>query len=309
MQRLQYAPFVLLLLFVFHQAYTAAPALGAPSSKTGTPDRDAVKGSGCYSYGDNETPAQAKRAAMSIAQEQAVRSHRVFVQSESKIKNFQLDEDVIQTASAAMLEQVKVEQEEKKGQEICVTISALISPVSIEDMIRQRVNAKEISQMASSSVVTKTPSFGVRLWTNNPEGRFVEGDRLIIHVQSERDAYLKLDYFQADGTVVHMVPNKFRGQAFIKGGRTYAFGDDAAPEHFIVQEPFGDEAVKAILSTSPFDSILNEATDVGDSRRYLRGLSTSRGLVVKPAEHSVSVNTMSKKLEEYKRERPTSAPK
>ena len=56
--------------------------------------------------------------------------------------------------------------------------------------------------------------------------------------------------------------------------------------------------VESILSTSPFDSILNEATEVGDSRAYLLGLSKSRGLVVKPAEHSVSVRTMSKKLED-----------
>jgi hypothetical protein len=45
---------------------------------------------------------------------------------------------------------------------------------------------------------------------------------LVIYVQSDRDAYLKLDYFQADGTVVHLVPNVYRGQAFIKGGKKYA---------------------------------------------------------------------------------------
>ena len=48
------------------------------------------EGSACYTYGDSETPAQAKRAAISLAQEQAVRNHRVFVQSATKVKNFQL---------------------------------------------------------------------------------------------------------------------------------------------------------------------------------------------------------------------------
>ena len=81
---------------------------------------ETVSGVGCYAYGDNETPAQAKQAAQSIAQEKAVRSHRVFVQSATKVKNFQLEDNVIQTASAGMLEQVKVEKEEKdKGRVIC----------------------------------------------------------------------------------------------------------------------------------------------------------------------------------------------
>src|SRR5262245_61923225 len=94
---------------------------------------ETVRGTGCYIFGDEETPAKAKRAATAIAQEQAIRSHRVFVESCSRVKNFQLEEDVIQTASAAMLQDIKIENEERKAQEICITMSAKISPVSVED--------------------------------------------------------------------------------------------------------------------------------------------------------------------------------
>jgi hypothetical protein len=177
----------------------------APSAESATKER--VTGTGCYQYGDNETPALAKKAARTIAQEQAIRAHRVFVQSETTVKKFQLEDDVIHTASAAMLENVQEEKEVKKGQEICVTIAATISPLSIDDMIRQRINAKEISQMAQAPIVSKNPSAGVKLWLNQPDGRFTEGDRLIIFLESDRDGYLKLDYFQAEGTVVHMVRN------------------------------------------------------------------------------------------------------
>ena len=107
---------------------------------------ETVRGNGCYKFGDEETPAKARRGAMAIAQEQAIRSHRVFVESSIRVKNFQLEEDLIQTASAAMLHDIKIESEERKAQEICITLSAKISPVSVEDMIRQRVSAKEIGR-------------------------------------------------------------------------------------------------------------------------------------------------------------------
>lgn len=285
--------------------YTEIAYSAQQESKVSEESTDTVTGAACYTYGDNETPAQAKRAATSLAQEQAVRGHRVFVKSESKVKNFRLEEDIIHTASSAMLNNIQIKKEEKKGQEICVTISATISPVSMDEMIRQRVNAKEISEIAQSPLVAQS-EFGVRVWTNNANGStgsFAEGDRLIVYVETDRDAYLKLDYFQADGTVVHMVPNKLRGQVLIKAHQVYSFGSDKDPEQFTIQPPFGAETIKAIFSTSPFDRELNEAADVGDSRGYLKTLTKKRGLLVKAAEHAVSVNTVSKAVEEYKNDR------
>ena len=263
---------------------------------------EAVRGTGCYTYGDNETPSHAKRAAMTMAQEQAVRNHRVFVQSASKVKNFQLEEDLIQTASAAMLEHTEIEKEEKKAQEICVTITAKISPVSMEELIRQRVTAKEISKEAQSTFTPKTASFGLRLWANKEDGRYVEGEHLIIFLQSTRDGYLKLDYFQADGTVVHMVPNMFRGQELIKAGRNYVFGDQSAPEQFLIGAPFGNETIKAILSERPIP-VSADNQSVEDGRVYLNDLKGKRGLRVQATEESMALVTSSKVVEEYKKER------
>ena len=73
---------------------------------------ETVRGSGCYKFGDEETPAKARRGAMAIAQEDAVRKHHVFVDSSVRVKNFQLEEDLIQTASTAMLQEIQIEKEE-----------------------------------------------------------------------------------------------------------------------------------------------------------------------------------------------------
>lgn len=261
-----------------------------------------VRGTGCYKFGDEETPAKAKRTATTIAQEQAIRSHRVFVESSTRVKNFQLEEDLIQTASAAMLQDIKIENEERKAQEICITLSAKISPVSMEDMIRQRVGSKEIVQTAQNALVPDQPSFGIKVWTNKTAGHFLEDEKLVIYVQSDRDAYLKLDYFQADGTVVHLVPNMYRGQAFIKGGKKYAFGDESSPEQFVIKAPFGSEIIKAIAGVRPFDTALESTEAVSDSRTYLNGLQTGlRGIKVVAAAASVELKTESQAVSEYKK--------
>jgi hypothetical protein len=264
---------------------------------------EAVSGTGCYRFGDDETPAKARRAAVTLAQEEAIRRHRVFVEASTRVKNFQLDEDIVRTASAAFLQDIVVEKEERKNQEICVTVTARLSPLSAEEMLRQRISAKEISHEAQSLLVPAHPAFGLRVWTNKDTHRYVEDERLIVYVQSDRDAYLKLDYFQADGQVLHLVPNIYRGQAHILGGKTYAFGDDAAPEHFIVKEPFGDEIIKAMVSTKPFE--LSPSTEpTSDSRTYLR--SGLRGVKVVAAEASVPLKTMSSLVEKYDRDVPQS---
>lgn len=266
---------------------------------------ETVRGQACYGFGDDQTPAQARRGAMVKAQEEAVRSFGVFVKSSSRIKNFQMEEDIIQTTSAAMLQDIVVEEEERKPQEICITLRARISPVSLEEMIKQRLGAKEIAQEAQATLNPPQPKFGVKVWTNKPNGRYSEGEKLIVYIQVERDAYLKLDYFQADGTVVHLVPNMFRGQAFIQAGKTYSFGDEASPEQFLIQEPYGAEVIKAITGVQPFDVTADDEKPVGDSKAYLNRL---RGIKVVAATSSVDLHSESRAVSEYKKGIPKQRP-
>lgn len=276
---------------------TLAPHSGV--SATNIPQaKESLHASHCYRYGDNESFMKARETAINIALKEAIRSHRVFVESSTRVKNFQLEDDIIATTSSMMLKDTTVEKEERKPQEVCVTITASFSPSSTEELIRQRLAAKEVAIEAKAAAVPVQQGFGLKVWTNKSANSFLENERLIIYVQSDRDAYLKLDYFQANGTVAHLVPNMYRGQGHITGGKTYAFGDDTSPEHFIVQEPYGDEVIKAIASVSPFD-LSNEPVEViGDSRAYIK--TKLRGIRLVAAESSVSLKTESSAVSEQK---------
>jgi len=273
--------------------------------------REPVQGKACYSFGDDETPIMAKKKAEALARERAVSGYRVWVESSSKVKNLQLQEDLIQTFAAGMLHKVAIDEEAWEGRQICIALSAEIDPQDIDMEVARRQDQQEIQAEVTSESFTPDYAFGLRIWLNKADGRFVEGEYLIVKVQADRDAYLKLDYFQANGTVVHLVPNLFRGQAFIQKGETYVFGGDDSPERFIISEPFGDEVIKAVASAQPFIEELTPKENVSESHAYVKTLK--KGLSVQPgfkgtkrgirimSGASASLYTTSREMLDFKR--------
>lgn len=259
---------------------------------------DTVEGKGCYSFGDEETPKEGRRKAMIAARRNAVESYKVFVQSESSVKNFQLEDDVITEVAAGNLSNIKETDRTVNGREVCYSISANIDPEPMEALIQQKVEAKKIVEDGQSDEINPPSMFGLKIWTNNPTGRYFEGESLVISVESDRSGYLYLDYFQADSTVVHLVPNLFRAQARIEEGITYTFGADDSPEKFIITGPFGHEMIRAMVSPTPLKVSPQGNSLVTKSRSYLETLKGSRGIMVQ-ANASVILVTASKAAHQF----------
>jgi len=273
--------------------------------------RERVQGKGCYSYGNDETPNEAIKKAEARARERAVSGYQVWVESSSKVKDFQLQEDVVHAISAGLLHKVSIDEEVWKGREICVAISAEIDPDDVNTELTRRQNQQKTKKDVTSDDLTPDPAFGLKIELNKPDGRYLEGENLIVTVTSESDAYLKLDYYQANGTVVHLVPNIYRGQAFIYANKPETFGGGQdAPERFVISEPFGVEVIKAIASARPFPDELNPQELVSESQMYVETLK--KGLKVQPgfkgtrgirimSGASATLFTDSRKLYEHKR--------
>ena len=179
--------------------------LGSLPLVTWADSSDEVKGHYCYTYGDEETPAQGKKKALALARERAVENHQVFISNKTSIENFQLKEDLIQSVSSGMLKNVTIQKETEEGRTMCVWIVGHIQPSQIEDEIVRRMEQRELKN--ELSLLLDSPAHegageehpGLKIWLNKPDGSYREGDKLIVYVQSDQDMYLKLDYFQADG--------------------------------------------------------------------------------------------------------------
>jgi serine/threonine protein kinase len=103
-----------------------------------------------------------------------------------------------------------------------------------------------------------------------PDGQLNEGDPLVVDVTTPGfDSYVNLDYFQLDGSVVHMVPSPRAkdNQAPPHYAATIGSGGD-----WIISKPFGSEMVVLLITPAPlFDKPRPESESRAD---YLRALDT-----------------------------------
>lgn len=163
--------------------------------------------------------------------------------------------------------------------------------VSVDELAPSRGESTESSQDLLRHDAERERGWGLEVWTNNPDGHYVDGERLIVSLKAENDGFVKLDYFQADGCVIHLIPNVYRGQARIKGKQVYSFGGDRDPEHFVVRGPFGPEYLKAIVMQKPITDTSLDSSEEGchKGQEYLRQLDGMRGLLMTVGSVEISL--------------------
>ena len=249
----------------------AGPQLSVEPSKATTPDSSQVQGSACYRLGEDESLLSAQKKALTLARESALNKIKTFAEHAERAGGRALEPEVVAAASRVGLSNERIVKQEVKSHQVCVWMTATPNSKEVADLLKQRLSAKELRKKVQDPVAEPVSSnFSLKVWTNKKEGEpYVEGERLIIYVESEKDAYLKLDYYTAEGKVAHLVPNVFKDEVRIAGGQKYSFGDEGAVAEFKISPPFGEETIKAMASTVPFESALIESEQVSEATVYL----------------------------------------
>ena len=98
-----------------------------------------IKGHYCYTHGDNESLREARELTKTLAIRNAIESYRVFIESTSKVQNFQLTNDIVQMISSGYLKDIKVLEHTEEGRTVCDTIQATVSPQAVEKIIKREV--------------------------------------------------------------------------------------------------------------------------------------------------------------------------
>jgi predicted Ser/Thr protein kinase len=182
-----------------------------------------------------------------------------------------------------------------------VPCSALVATVhdqtvDVQGYVSERYGMGRLRQVLGALPGVKTVNLGVQpvaddkcdvlkvvgpYWTANhqtgrpaslrsraPGARLTEGQPLIVDVMTPGfDSYVNVDYFQLDGTVVHLLPNE-RAK------------DNQAPPHYtatigtmgdwVVGKPFGSELIVLLITPAPlFDSLRPDSEPKAD---YLRAV-------------------------------------
>lgn len=98
-----------------------------------------ITGRYCYTYGDKESLIEAREITRTLAIRNAIESYRIYVEATTKINNFMLTNDIIQTISSGYLREIKVLNHTEVGRTICETISCKVDPNSIEEVLKKSV--------------------------------------------------------------------------------------------------------------------------------------------------------------------------
>lgn len=189
----------------------------------------------CY-FSEEKTGKQLKLEAEMEAKRKAVEKAGVHVKSFSKMENFQLSYDIVQSLSEA---EVRILEEKDFG---------------IEDGKRYHVWIKASldynfkKKASDDNVFMDDVTLDVKVW--NKKEVYGENEKLEVFVKGNKDFYLTLVYLDSAGGAVQLLPNIYRSDNFFKGGVTYTLPDKNDRFSFKIKEPFGNEKIAIYASTS-----------------------------------------------------------
>jgi hypothetical protein len=106
---------------------------------------DKISGSACYTYGDNESLVQAEQMTKTLALRNAIESYSTFIESTTKITDFQLSTDLINTISTGQVKKVKVLKRLQSGRKLCYTVEGIVDPNELRSAIKDYLSNKNKS--------------------------------------------------------------------------------------------------------------------------------------------------------------------
>lgn len=232
------------------------PPLEAPKSRILRKDKDCtwVEATGRVSTGEDDTPFQARAAAIEQARKSAmqdflgvaVKSRLLDFQEEGFRSDEHLTESVLQTTRRGLILHERV-------------ASAGYEPVG--DCPTCRYAAVVDDCLADVSPAEK--DFQVEL--DLPRQRFVEGDEASLSVTATGDCYLYVYDVDPDGATGLIVPNDQVPEVHLKAGDTFTYPDDALRRsgiRLVAELPAGHsvsaETIRVIASREPLPEKLRQ---------------------------------------------------
>jgi hypothetical protein len=115
--------------------------------------------------------------------------------------------------------------------------------------------AAAANQGIDNQIQNDQPPFYLNVDVNRPTRLYREGDALSIAVMSEKDAYLYVEYQQADGKVFQIFPNKLQPNGRVAAKQPVLVPGPDDRFRWKIGPPYGREVVKVIASLEPLENL------------------------------------------------------
>jgi hypothetical protein len=261
-----------LLLLVFSTLLVGNPANSAQST--------IIEAEGYACMGYDKSKKQTEEEALTNAKRMAVEYASTYIKSETRVKDFQLEKDLIDAYASAT---VKIIQEVEK---------AWYRDASSGDCFKLKIKAevvpdeKAMTKISKGAEMADDPSapLNVQVWTDKKEYR--QSEKIRIYLKGNKPFYARVLYKDAKGELLQILPNPFRADNYFHGGVVYEFPSGNDRFELQVTPPFGEEGIIVYAGTNPLGDI--DLKDIGalyeiKTKQQDIGVKT-RAVKIKPKE-------------------------
>ena len=199
--------------------------------------------------GYDKSRKQTEEEALTNAKKKAVEHASTYIKSESRIKDFELEKDLVEAYSNAT---VKVIQELSR---------AWYKDATLGDCCQLKIKAEVIPDNEAMDRISKgkgqmeDPSapLNVQLWADKKE--YKKGDNIKIYIRGNKPFYARILHKGVNGDLLQLLPNPYRKDQYFNGGVIYDI--PSGPDRFEMEvtPPFGQEAIILYASTAPLGEI------------------------------------------------------
>jgi len=249
-----------------------------------------------YAYlAEDKTIRQMREEALANAKRDALEKGQTFIQSFTKIENFQLSYDLIQSQSEGF---VKILESKDHG-----ITSDNRYHYWIKAEIEYRLKMPDVKNAPELQSNPAAP-LNVVLWTD--KAVYQAGECINIFLKSNKDFYARVIYVNAQGDIVQLLPNQLRKDNFLKGGQVVTIPDAVDGFKIKVGPPFGREKIivyassapQGEIASAPFGkSLIKLKSDLPTVGTAVRSVKSSEAIIDTPNgseffEATVGIETM-----------------
>jgi hypothetical protein len=195
--------------------------------------------------GDDKSKKQTESEALANARRNAAENASTYITSETKVKNLELEKDLISAYAKAEVRVIEV-----------VDKSWYRDPAS-GDCYRMQIKAevipdeKTLKHAAADNGAADDPAapLRVRVWTDKKE--YKNAEKIKIFVRGNRPFFARILYKDVKGSLLQLLPNPHRKDNYFQGGVVYELPAGTDAYDLTVTPPFGRESIVVYASTEP----------------------------------------------------------
>jgi hypothetical protein len=209
-----------------------------------------VEADGISCMGYDKSRKQTEEEALVNAKKKAIEHTATYVKSESRVKDFELEKDLVEAYSNAT---VKVVQEMNRSWYKDVSLGECCQVKIKAEVIPDYQAMERISKGKGQIADDPSAPLNVQLWTDKKG--YKEKEKIKIYIRGNKPFYARIVHKDVKGELLQLLPNPYRPDHYFNGGVIYEIPSGQDRFEVEVTPPFGPENIIVYASTSPLGEI------------------------------------------------------